>query len=98
MGEDEAQQVKVPGQQLHRYIEVGLGSPTAHLLGQRTQSEAVLANQWWHMDTMLCNLKETRVMKGSWDSTCKGDVLHWHSRCEESSAPKELNVENFNFT
>lgn len=70
MGEDEAQQVKVPGQQLHRYIEVGLGSPTARLLGQRTQSEAVLANQWWHMDTMPCNLKETQVMKGSWDSTC----------------------------
>lgn len=83
MGEAEAQQVKVPGQQLHRCIEVGLGSPTAGLLGQRSQSEAVQANQWWHMDTMLCNLKETRVMKGSWNSTVQQDSLQ--GRCSASA-------------
>lgn len=58
MGEDETQQVKVLGQQGHRCVEVDLGSPTARLPGQRTQSEAVQANQWWHMDTVLCSLKE----------------------------------------
>lgn len=58
MGEDGAQQVKVAGQQLHRSVAVGLSSPATHLLGRRTQSESVQANQYWHVDTVLCNLKE----------------------------------------